>query len=178
MEADGEAEERARPEKLLLLQTLTGSLDRQIAWILAADTKAIFLVTLAAVMMTLQATVPLSQDDWWFTVLRALSLTSSLVGLVLSFWVLFPRLSGPTMRLLYFNRFGAMEYDAFEIAVVETSQEDWLRDFIRQCHRNGQIARTKFLLLRWALSATGVALVPWILILLVSFGRSVLLNSR
>jgi len=74
----------------------------------------------------------------------------------------YPRLEGPRGSLVYFEGIASNESDDYVNRILESDPKEILRDFARQCHRNAEIAKTKFGQIRYATICTFISLVPWL----------------
>lgn len=123
-------------------------LDRNIAWIAAAEAKAGFIVAVDTVMFAgLAATYNDAKTLGWITAILT-GASAVMLGLSVLFaaFAVKSRLGGPTTSLIYFGRVAAVDMQTYAAAVQSANPDDWLADLIRQIHRNAEIAEVKH---RW-----------------------------
>jgi len=139
-------------------------LDRNVAWISAADSKvAPNLAVSTAMLGTLAALAP--KTTAWTVLsavcasLAALLLVGALVSLVL---VVLPRLQGPKGSLIFFEGISGMERETYIDALVRATDEELFRDAASQCHRNAEIAQAKYRFVRMAMILLFFSVAPWL----------------
>ena len=142
---------------------LEKELERLLHWIGAAESRLAFIFSLSTAMIgALAISVPeIASVSSFFKV--SISLTILLLGLSIIFIACasFPRTSGPARSLIYFgciNTFPLKEYSKF---VSCQTEEEYILDLMAQCHRNAQIATTKFAWIQRSLICTFASILPW-----------------
>lgn len=156
-------------------------LERNLAWIGAADVKVGVLATLDVAMFGgLAAAYVLpakAQHPVWAWAAIAMACAGLVFSLCAAFLVLMPRIEGATRRrgvaalplpptarsLVFFGEINEQSCEQFTNALTNASDEDLLADWARQIHRNAQLAAAKHQKLRLAIAGTAVALLPWII---------------
>lgn len=149
------------PERQIAIEEQ--SLARHIEWNRHADTKTSFVFAAATGMLgTLAAGLPPLSDltDWQWAAL-ALSALPLAVSLLLCVAATFPQTRGPR-SLLFFGDIASRELKEYQLAVRARSAEDYLLDLTAQCHRNSQIAASKYAHVRRAIKALFLSVVPWL----------------
>lgn len=147
------------------LQTAQWVLERNLAWIAAAEVKVGAIVAIDTAMLggmgAAFSATDVKMRTYWavlFTLAAAILLAG---GLITAAMTVIPRVKGPAKSLLFFGRIGEVaepDYiDAFKAATVQQLLEDWSA----QIHRNAQIARDKFKLVRQAMVWSFLAILPW-----------------
>lgn len=133
-------------------ELLDSILSRNLEWVAAADSKIAPLLAIdTALLGVLAALVPKSSD--WLALpaiaasLCAILLIASLVCLVVAN---FPRLSGPKGSLIFFGGIAEYDRDTYCKKVSSGFTTELLQDYAYQCHRNAEIAKSKFHLVKWA----------------------------
>lgn len=140
-------------------------LERNLAWIAAAEVKVGAIVAIDTAMLgglgAAFSTSDVAMRTYWavlFTLVAAMLLAA---GLTTAAITMVPQLEGPARSLLYFGRVGEVaepDYiDAFRAATAQQLLEDWTA----QIHRNAQIACGKFKLVRQAMIWSFLAILPW-----------------
>lgn len=147
------------------LQTAQWVLERNLAWIAAAEVKVGVIVAIDTAMLgglgAAFSAADFKMRTYWailFTLVAAILLAG---GLITAAMTVLPRMKGPTKSLLFFGRIGEMaEPDyikAFKVATVQQLFEDWSA----QIHRNAHIACHKFKLVRQAMMWSFLSILPW-----------------
>ena len=162
------------------LATAQWILERNLAWIGAADVKVGVLATLdVAVFGGLAAAYALPtkvHHPVWAWGAIVLSCGGLLYSLVCAFLVLMPRIKGATKRrgkaalplppaprsLVFFGEINEQSCAQFTAALTTSSDEDLLADWARQIHRNAELAAEKHGKLRLAMAGTAFAIIPWL----------------
>lgn len=147
------------------LHTAQWVLERNLAWIAAAELKVGVIVAIDTAMLgglgAAFSAADVQMRTYWavlFTLAAAILLAG---GLTTAAMTVLPRVSGPAKSLLFFGRIGEVaepDYiDAFRTAAVQQLLEDWSA----QIHRNAQIACDKFKLVRQAMIWSFLSILPW-----------------
>ena len=140
-------------------------LERNLAWISAAEVKVGVIVAINTAMLGSLGAVLGNSDEsarsaWAYVWLSGAALTLA-SGIFCAAMAVIPRLSGPTDSLVFFgciNKLEPSEYDnKFKIATDAHLLEDWTA----QIHRNAQIACNKFEWVRTSMIWSFTSVVPW-----------------
>lgn len=144
-------------------------LERQLAWISSADTKAAGLaaayVAVAAVAATLLGE---SQPLMAEIMLLALAATLSIVGMVFALIVFMPHVEAPHKSLIYFGGIASTEVDRFLPAMSELTEEQVLADLLRQVHVNAMIATAKHNSVQTSVRIGAIAILLWLVVITVT----------
>lgn len=130
-------------EQLALAQWI---LDRNLAWIAAADAKAGFVIAIDTAMLTGLAAAWTQAGEthtaWQIltSVACAICITLSLGATALAFR---SRIDGPSASLIYFKRIADSQLPAYVAALGNATTETIIGDLAQQIHRNAEIARDK-----------------------------------
>lgn len=153
------------------IDLLDRTLNRILGAIGSADAKVAQLFAISTGMLGFEATIvaKIKPFTWYDCVLIAISVLPLLFCIFSLFMVLYPRLSGPSTSVLYFNKIASADGDCYKNRVDGLKDADLFDDYARQCHRNAEIARDKFNWLRKANLALFIAIVPWLTIVLVGY---------
>ncbi|WP_157654844.1 Pycsar system effector family protein [Burkholderia ubonensis] len=127
------------------ISTAQWILERNLAWIAAAEVKVGVVVSLNIAMLGgLSAAFGAAQQK------PAISIASTLIAAALSFTALiccalcvFPRVDGPVRSLLFFGRIAKEHRFDYVNALKTTTAEQILADWAEQIHRNADIALIK-----------------------------------
>jgi hypothetical protein len=128
-------------------------LDRNIAWIAAAEAKAGFIVALDTAMFAGLATA--YSDAKAITALQQFG--SVFAALLLAMSVLFcavvvrSQTHGPASSLIFFGRISKRSIETYRDAFKTSDSTAWITDFADQIHRNAEIATEKY---EWVRRAT------------------------
>mgnify|MGYP001360621427 CR=1 FL=1 len=151
-------------ENTTRLQTAQWVIERQLAWIAAADAKVAVVVAIDTAMIAALATAfaaAKSPTPWAIT----LSLTASLftvVAMACAATSLLPRTSGPQSSLLYFGTISKSPPADYVEAFSKASADELLQDWALQIHRNAEIATRKHLLVRRAIGWSFAGALAWV----------------
>jgi hypothetical protein len=148
-------------------------LERIIGWIGAADSKIGAVFALDISMLGVLAALLPNPDSWSITAaifssLATIGLLSSLVFLSLSS---FPRTTGPKSSLLFFGSIAAREVHSYLKEMKELSDVHYLDDLLKQCHRNAEIAQTKYYWIQRSLWAMYLSAAPWLIAIYVLYRK-------
>jgi hypothetical protein len=146
------------------LQTAQWVIERQLAWIVAADAKVAVVVAIDTAMIAALATAfaaAKSATPWAI----ALSLTAALltvVAMACAATSLLPRTSGPQSSFLYFGTIARSPPADYVEAFSKASVDELLHDWALQIHRNAEIAARKHLLVRRAVGWSFAGAFAWV----------------
>jgi hypothetical protein len=146
------------------LQTAQWVIERQLAWIVAADAKVAVVVAIDTAMIAALATAFTATKSAtpWAIALSLAAVLFTVVATACAAISLLPRTSGPPSSLLYFGtvaKYSPADYiEAFSTASVDELLQDWAL----QIHRNAEIAARKHLLVRRAVCWSFAAALPWV----------------
>jgi hypothetical protein len=140
------------------------TLDRLLEAIRAVDTKTSSILAIDTAMIAIivavvsAATGSTTATGLWIAVGTFLLVMSLLmVGLAT-----FPQLEGPKDSLVYFGAIASQPYAKYSASVSSRSPATHLEDLSAQCHRNAQIASSKFRRLRYATLLLLFGIGPWL----------------
>jgi hypothetical protein len=147
------------------INTLEKILDRQLAWISRADTRISLVLPLATAMLGSLAALAPKPTNWEIlpAILASISAILIVLAMIFSSLACFPRVAGPKSSNIFFNGIAGRETGQYKKIMCEISEDDYLDDICRQCHRNAQIAKAKFEWIQKALASLLISVIPWIL---------------
>lgn len=158
------------------LQTAQWVLERNLAWIAAAEVKVGVIVAIDTAMLGGLGATFSSADGgartawaWLFAIGAAILLGSALFCAAMA---VLPRVSGPTKSLLFFGRVGPCADVDYVESFKKATDAEFLEDWTAQIHRNAQIACDKFSWVRKSMWFSFLSVMPW------SAAIVTLLNSR
>jgi len=133
-------------------------------WIAAADSKTNTLFGFATAMLGVLVAVAPPASGWDLTAALLTGVAALLLAtsLLLASLAAFPRTAGPEGSLLYFRGIVTRDAASYLQAVRDASGGDYLEDLANQCHRNAEIADTKFLWIQRAMIALYLSVLPWL----------------
>lgn len=147
------------------LQTAQWVLERNLAWIAAAEVKVGVIVAIDTAMLgglgaAFSAAVGAVRTQWaWlFTIAATICLG---VGLFCAAMAVLPRVTGPAQSLLFFGRVGPCADVEYIEAFKKVTHADLLEDWMTQIHRNAQIACDKFAWVRKSMLWSFLSVLPW-----------------
>lgn len=143
---------------------LEKTLGRLLEWVRAADAKIPPVLAIATSMLGVLAALSPSASRWSvlaaiLCVLAAVPLVVCLVALLLAS---FPRTTGPSGSLLYFEGIKSRASGAYLKQVKDTTEDGLESDLAEQCHRNSEIASIKYRFLKVAMASLLVGILPWL----------------
>jgi hypothetical protein len=132
---------------------------------LAADTKVGTLLGIITTMLAILAALltHLAEMSPWVVILTALTAVGLLTGLLFLSLSSAPRTSKPSDSLVYFGSIARTNVETYVEQIKTVSEDAFLEDLIRQCHRTAEIATLKYLWIQRAQRAWYVTLLPWLL---------------
>lgn len=145
---------------------LEKNLARQLAWIAAADSKISFVFAVDMAMLGVLAALSPKQAAGWTVataVFGALAALACVASLALLSVASFPRTRGPKGSLVFFGGISKRELRQFIESVCQLTTEAYVEDLCAQCHRNAEIAESKFAWVQRALLALYLSVAPWAL---------------
>jgi hypothetical protein len=147
------------------------SLDRNLAWIGAADAKTAVVFGLDTAMIGLIAAAAPAYGKWtsvgvWFAATAAALLIASLASL---FAAVFPRTKGPRLSLIFFGGIADRSVDEYRDDVTAFDEEAYVEDLIQQTHVNASIASAKYRWVKWASKLLYLSTLPWLVALYILF---------
>lgn len=147
------------------LQTAQWVLERNLAWIAAAEVKIGVIVAIDTAMLggvgaafSAADAITRTHCAWIVTGMAVLALGAGLLCAALS---ILPRVHGPIKSLVFFGRIGACIDVEYAQNFKNATDADLLEDWIAQIHRNAQIACEKFGWVRRSMWWSFLAVLPW-----------------
>lgn len=139
------------------LVTAQWVLERNLAWIAAADAKVAIVVALNTAMLGGLAGAfgwaDASRTLWAYLLSSASAVLTS-GGVFCAAMAMFPRTDGPNKSLLFSKPIAQMSLNEYQVAFKAATDEQLLDDWAGQIHRNAEIAKKKFhwvtLSMRWS----------------------------
>jgi hypothetical protein len=128
------------------LNTAQWILERQLAWIVAADSKVAALITITTAMLGGLAAAFSSVTDMksvWTLSFCLFAVVCGGASIACSALALLPRTNGPKESLVFFGPISAISADDYATRLKDATDEELLKDWSFQIHRNAQIARGK-----------------------------------
>lgn len=147
------------------LQTAQWVLERNLAWIAAAEVKVGVIVAIDTAMLgglgaAYSAAGGAVRTHWalLFTIAAMVCLG---VGLFCAAMAVLPRVTGPARSLLFFGRVGRSSDAEYIEDFKKATDADLLEDWTAQIHRNAQIACDKFAWVRKSMWWSFLSVLPW-----------------
>jgi hypothetical protein len=148
------------------IRLLEGNLDRQLAWIRAADGRSALAFALNTGMLGVLAAVSPKQATAWNlapAIFAAFAVTLALASLACVAFVSFPRVKGPRGSIVFFGGIAQRTAGQFKEAITALSDGSYIDDLANQCHRNAEIATAKFYWVQRAFGGLFLAVPFWCL---------------
>jgi len=157
------------------LSTAQWILERQLAWIAAAEVKVGVIVAIdTALLGGLAAVISTSNNimciTWFFVVLSFLAI---FIGLVCAAYVVLPRTDGPLTSFVFFGRIAVMKVADYTQKFCAATSQELLEDISNQIHRNAEIACEKYNLVTRSIRYSFFGAIVWaISIALITLTRN------
>ncbi len=152
------------PQNIMLrIEAAEKTLRNNFEWVGRFDNKAAIVLGAATGMLGLFASFSTPVDSWSFgtTLVALLALACVALSLVFLYLATYPRTRGVQRSLFFWSSIAKTPFDEYAHAFANQSPEEYLKDLLQQCHRNGEILHLKFLYLKWAYRFLFGALLPW-----------------
>lgn len=147
------------------LKTAQWVLERNLAWIAAAEVKVGVIVAIDTGMLGGLGAAFSTADGaartawaWLFTIGAVTALGCALFC---SAMAVLPRVNGPTESLLFFGRIGPSADVDYVDNFKKATDAELLEDWTAQIHRNAQIACDKFSWVRTSMWWSFLSVMPW-----------------
>lgn len=147
------------------LKTAQWVLERNLAWISAAEVKVGVIVAIDTSMLgglgaafSAAGGAVRTQWEWLFTIAAAVCLG---LGLFCAAMAVLPRVTGPARSLLFFGRVGYRTGADYIEEFKKVTDAELLEDWAAQIHRNAQIACDKFAWVRKSMCWSFLSVLPW-----------------
>lgn len=140
-------------------------LERNLAWINAAEVKVGIIVAIDTAMLAGLAAAfgdsdAAARTAWAYVwVVGATVVLAS--GIFCAAMAVLPRLNGPAKSLVFFGRIGQLDEAEFVERFKKATDDQLLEDWSAQIHRNAQIACMKFGWVHTGMVWSFLSLVPW-----------------
>jgi hypothetical protein len=143
---------------------LESTLERQLAWIVAADAKTAFIFAVATAMLGLLASAAPAYGKWTplgvtCAATAAALLLASLASVVAA---VFPRTTGPKLSVIFFGAISSRAVDQYRTEIQGLTEEAYEEDLIQQCHINAVIAGVKFRWVKYGSVLLFIGVIPWL----------------
>jgi hypothetical protein len=147
------------------IDTLEKILNRNLAWISAADAKVAHTLAISTAMLgTLAAFFASAVHLSWIPIA---SLCASVLLLLLCVLFLgmaiFPRTRGPVNSVIFFEAIAGMPKARYFRIIAELTDDDLYHDFAEQAHRNAEIATAKYKSIRCAMACLLASIPLWLI---------------
>ena len=148
-------------ERIAVAHTI---LDRNLAWIAAAEGKAGFAVAIDTAMLAGLATAYADAEGvgCLATILVVLTAVSIVASVICAGLVVRPRTDGPERSLFFFGRIAEMTRQDYSASLASVTDGELLNDLADQIHRNAEIASEKHSWSRRSINAAFIAGMLWI----------------
>lgn len=139
-------------------------LSRLLEWVRAAESRLTLVLTLTTAMLGALAVLAPSAYNWTVVTAIIASLAAFLLVLSIVFaaCAFFPRTTGPKGSLIYFGGITERSLKQYENEIKLMTVESYMKDLIRQCYRNAQIAERKYIWIQRSMACLFLAAFPWI----------------
>jgi hypothetical protein len=140
------------------------TLARLLEWIRAVDTKTPVVMAIATGMLGVVAALTPEPKELTAGIVTwmLIGVSPLLVTLALCALATFPQTTGPPGSLVYFGGIATRSLSEYVAAIRSRSKTAHLEDLLHQCHRNAEIAATKYRNVRRALFWLVAAIPAWL----------------
>ena len=150
------------------IEILEKSLARHLEWIRAADIKASIALTidLALILVVSTRLESISNLSWiWVLIVGTTTILWIVsVGFICSSFF-FPRCKGRKTHLSSSDQSAGSLLRSIGTLCSNLMKKAYIEDLIAQCHRNAQIANSKYWKIKWAMHSLFASLLLWLIIL-------------
>lgn len=148
------------------LATAQWVLERNLAWLTAAEVKVGVIVAInTALLGSLGAAFSGSDAvnrTAWALVLTIGAGVAAIIGICCAAMAVLPRTTGPEKSLVFFGRISNLEEAEYVSQFKKSTDLDLLDDWSAQIHRNAQIATIKYAWVRKSMYWSFFSLIPWL----------------
>lgn len=146
-------------------ERLEASLERQLNWIAATESRIALIVPLATALFGSVAIkyTCIQTSDFWIQFASWSTLALLATVMVTAAVAIFPRTKGPAHSLIFFGGISQQSAQEFHDAVTESTEDQYRNDLIEQVHINANIASIKFRWIRRSMALLLASFVPWAL---------------
>jgi Family of unknown function (DUF5706) len=147
------------------LTTAQWILERNLAWIAAADAKVAIIVAINVAMLGGLAGAFGWSDAHrtsWAYIACTMAVILSGSGVFCAAMAMFPRTNGPKQSLLFAVPVAGMNLPDYQATLKDRSDEQLLDDWSSQVHRNAEIAKSKFEWVRVAMIWSFLGVPAWV----------------
>ena len=153
---------------------LERQLDLVLAWVRAAESRLVFLLSLSTAMLGV-ITISSQGIAVWCAWTSAMAL---IVGIWLTLGIasciasVFPRTGGPSESLIFFGGIGSLKLEEYKSSVKSRTGDDYMTDLIEQCHINAKIAVEKYQWVKKSMICISLGFVSWVVWLILLFAQT------
>ncbi len=148
------------------METAQWIFDKTLGWIAAAEVKVAAICAIDTAMLAGLGALFIAdgiEKSAWSNLFGAAAFISLFIGIICAALVLIPRLTGgPTHSAIYFGKIVNLTVDAYEKQLLDTPEEQLLRDLTAQIHFNARIAQKKHEWVRQCLFWSLFGALPWL----------------
>lgn len=147
------------------LHTAQWVLERNLAWVAAAEVKVAVIVTIDMALLGSIGGAYAGADALARTTCASVWAVSAGVaataGIFCAAMAVLPRLNGPTNSLVYFGRIGLLDHGEYLEKFKNATETELFEDWAAQIHRNAQIACEKYSWVRASMYWSFISVLPW-----------------
>lgn len=145
------------------LQTAQWILERNLAWIAAAEVKVGVIVAIDIAMLGGLGAAFSEADavSAWGYVYAFLAAATLAGGLICAAMTVIPRVTGPKESMVFFGGIAKLDGVSYVDRLRQMTDTQLLEDWAAQIHRNAEIARDKFGWVRAGMLWSFISVLPW-----------------
>lgn len=148
---------------MLKVDQVESVLNRQIAWIAAADSRLSLVLPLSTAMLGALAVYAPTPNAWTLVTGIPASFAIFFLSLSILFCALafFPRTTGTKGSVIFFEGISSRSLEQYQSTLTTIADTEYLADLIQQCHINAAIASTKFAWVKRGMGSLFISVIPW-----------------
>lgn len=149
--------------KMLKVDQMENLLNRQLAWIAAADSRLSLVLPLSTAMLGALAVYAPKASMWNLAsgIPAAFAIFFLCLSILFCALASFPRTKGTKGSVIFFEGINARSAEQYHSTMISLKESDYLNDLIQQCHINAAIASTKFTWVKRGMSSLFASVIPW-----------------
>ena len=153
------------------IEKLEKELERLLQWVGAAESRLAFVFSLSTAMLGIIAISVRDIAYWSYlsTVATALAILLLVLSTICCALATFPRTNGKERALIFFGYIDSLSLDEYRKLAMSQTESEHKDDLINQCHRNAQIAATKYAWIQESMICIFLAFIPWAISLFTAY---------
>ena len=149
--------------QLDIIEVLESELARLLEWVRAAESRLALILPLSTAMLGTLAVLAPKLSNWpvFSAIVSSFAVFFLVLSIIFAAIASFPRTTGPKGSLIYFGGIASLDLEQFSSATDSLTKYEYIRDLIKQCHRNAQIAQRKYAWVQRSMACLFISSGPW-----------------